>query len=872
MLLKRLHRWLKGDRNLRSSRPAPAPRRSWRPMLEQLEDRMVLSTLMVANLNDSPNFQAGDGSLRGEIAAAQNGDTIQFNSALVGGSINLSSELLINKNIKIIGDATATGGWGITVNGNGHRVFDIEGGTKGVNVTLSNLNIVGGSANQGGGVFIANPSGTVTLNNLNLDADVAFGTIGANAPNDHPGGSGGSALGGGVFFSGGKSASLILENSTIQRNFADGGQGGLGGNGGIAAISGGTGSGNGYGGAGGAGGTASGAGLYATGGHIQLLNDSFTHNEALGGQGGMGGDGGGTVNAQNGPAGVGGNGGYAQGGGIYVSGSTVQLSNVTLQSNMALGGNAGVGGDKRPIYGPAGTTAAAGAGGAGEGGALYFNSGSVSVAGAVVRSNQASGGSNSSNYGENSAGNGSGAGLYVGGGNLTLDNSALFNNSAHGGGSPTFPGAGTGGALTLATGSATLYDDDLENNTVVGGGTFNGVSGLTFGGAIYASTGTLQLINDTINANSEQGNGAGGGIYNFDTVINMANTIISGNTAGNGNSAGPDFAGYVNSSDHDLIGNTGNSGGFGAQGSGDLLNVNPGLTGLLANFTQQLTAGSVAIGAGDPRAILSAVDQIGGSRMTNGSVDIGASEYNTSSAAGNNLTISGNTSSLVVPGTQLTYTVTVTNHGKTAQSNVTVADVLPANTSFVSWTTSPSEWALFPLSAGQTGTVTAWIGSLASGASATFKLVVAVNSNAKIGSTLSNTFQVGPTLGDPNPVSNSVTLSSYVHAAPVNVSSDVAVQFGGITYDSAHHQYDQTLTLTNTSNLTLSGPIAVELTNLASGVTLDNPSGTIGGNFFVTFLNGGQKWTPGQKITVTLKFTASSASAISYGTEEMQGI
>jgi uncharacterized repeat protein (TIGR01451 family) len=651
--------------------------------------------------------------------------------------------------------------------------------------------------------------------------------------------------------------------------------GGKGGFGGIVG-SGFNNSGDGFGGPGGAGGSALGAGLYVSGGQIQLSNDRFLNNQATGGMGGMGGDGGLTQSDNNGPGGTGGAGGAAQGGGLYINRGSAVLSNITLQSDVALGGNGNFGGSGGNIImnGHPGATGLAGPGGTGLGGALYLNSGSIQLTGVTVRSNQASGGSNSSNLGVNSAGTGQGAGLYVGGGNLVLDNSAIFNNSAHGGGSPTAPGFAAGAGLTLSGGSALLYDVDLENNTVIGGGTFSNGSGFAYGGAVGVFGGSLRLVNDTINTNTAQGVGIsyGGGVFIGQTdsppTVTMANTIISGNTA----SSAPDVYGTVNASDHDLIGNSSGSSGFGAAGSGDLLNVNPGLTPLLANFTQELTAGSPAIGAGDPNAVLSAIDQAGYSRLTNGLVDIGASEYGAVASNGNDLRVTGDTSSLVVPGTQLTYTFTVTNHGHNPQSDVTVADVLPADTTLVSWSTSTSSWVLNGPAAGQTGTVTAWTTSLAAGASATFTLIVAINAQTSIGTTIANTLLVGPVTGDPSPGNNSVTLMSQVHAAPVNISADVSVQAGVITYDSVHNQYDQTLTFTNISSLTLTGPVAVELTGLPSNVTLVNSNGSIGGNFFVTYLPSGHKWLPGQVLTVTLKFTAPSASSISYGMEQMQGI
>src|SRR4051812_3818834 len=80
----------------------PAPDRS-RPRfsarLESLENRCLFSTLTVTTIQDG-----GAGSLRANIAAAQNGDTIVFDSGLADQTISLSGgELVINKSLSIQG-------------------------------------------------------------------------------------------------------------------------------------------------------------------------------------------------------------------------------------------------------------------------------------------------------------------------------------------------------------------------------------------------------------------------------------------------------------------------------------------------------------------------------------------------------------------------------------------------------------------------------------------------------------------------------------------------------------------------------------------------------------------------------------------------
>src|SRR5437763_1437636 len=72
------------------------------PRLEALEDRTVPSTLTVTNNLDTG--VAGDGSLRGAIAAAQSGDALNFAPSLLGQTITLTGgELTITKSLDIEG-------------------------------------------------------------------------------------------------------------------------------------------------------------------------------------------------------------------------------------------------------------------------------------------------------------------------------------------------------------------------------------------------------------------------------------------------------------------------------------------------------------------------------------------------------------------------------------------------------------------------------------------------------------------------------------------------------------------------------------------------------------------------------------------------
>jgi len=157
-----------------------------------MEDRTVLSTLTVMNINDS-----GPGSLRQAILDANsNGDTtntINFAPALDGQTITLTSgELKITKSVNIVG----TSNQGETISGNNSsRVFEFAHGTSTIsdlvitngnstssslggggilneaNLTVNDMNISGNSATKGGG--IENAGGTLTVSNVLIAANSA---------------------------------------------------------------------------------------------------------------------------------------------------------------------------------------------------------------------------------------------------------------------------------------------------------------------------------------------------------------------------------------------------------------------------------------------------------------------------------------------------------------------------------------------------------------------------------------------------------------------------------------------------------------------------------------------------------------------------
>lgn len=161
-------RWLPNRRGMLARhahrRPAPTARRNTRPRLETLEDRRVLSTLTVTSVADK-----GAGTLRAEIAAAHNGDTIVFAPCIAGKTITLTKgELLINKAVTI----TGPGAGSLTIIGNNAtRVFEVAAGAQ---VNISGLTISHGLAKSGnGGGLLVDPGAVLSLSGSALSGNSA---------------------------------------------------------------------------------------------------------------------------------------------------------------------------------------------------------------------------------------------------------------------------------------------------------------------------------------------------------------------------------------------------------------------------------------------------------------------------------------------------------------------------------------------------------------------------------------------------------------------------------------------------------------------------------------------------------------------------
>ena len=116
----------------RARRPWPSVRsRRFLPLVELMEDRTVLSPLIVTSSADS-----GAGSLRDIISSAPSGSTIEFANSVHNITLT-SGELDISANLDIEGPGANKR----TISGNNSsRVFEIAAG----NVVISGLTITDG--------------------------------------------------------------------------------------------------------------------------------------------------------------------------------------------------------------------------------------------------------------------------------------------------------------------------------------------------------------------------------------------------------------------------------------------------------------------------------------------------------------------------------------------------------------------------------------------------------------------------------------------------------------------------------------------------------------------------------------------------------
>ncbi|MCC5663512.1 DUF4347 domain-containing protein [Nostoc sp. CHAB 5784] len=280
-----------------------------------------------------------------------------------------------------------------------------------------------------------------------------------------------------------------------------------------------------------------------------------------------------------------------------------------------------------------------------------FNKGNLSLTSSTVSNNYAYVGYNTA---------------YGGGifniGKLSINNSTVSNNSADAsglnrGGPDPYPSYGGG---IYNSGTVDITNSTVSGNRAADGGgisnsgTFRLINSTVSDNTVYytgggiLNSGTLTLTNDTITNNTAEGFygvlGNGGGVVSNGGTVIVGDTIIAGNFYTvysddiRDSSYSRDVSGNFTDAGNNLIGdNTGSTGFTTSTLVGTRTNpIDPKLSPLQNNggatFTNALLADSPAINAGNNALIPAGIttDQRGAGfdRISKGTVDIGALEFN----------------------------------------------------------------------------------------------------------------------------------------------------------------------------------------------------------------------------------------------------
>ncbi|PYU31261.1 MAG: hypothetical protein DMG28_15825 [Acidobacteria bacterium] len=175
-------------------------------------------------------------------------------------------------------------------------------------------------------------------------------------------------------------------------------------------------------------------------------------------------------------------------------------------------------------------------------------------------------------------------------------------------------------------------------------------------------------------------------------------------------------------------------------------------------------------------------------------------------------------------GSNLTYTITVTNNGPDSATGVTVSDPLPPSATFVSDTPSQG-------SCTGTSIVVCNLGTLANAARATITIVVRPTSTG----TITNTASVTANEVDPNPANNTATQVTTVSGPRVTLST-TNLNFGSQPVGATSPP--QTVTLTN------SGTGVLTITRITPTTRDFVPTDTCGSSL-----------APGASCIITVAFT-----------------
>ena len=420
---------------------------------------------------------AGTCSLRAAIAAANADaghiDAISIPSGttvvLAQGLLDLTSSMYIN-------------GAGATVNGSGTGIFEELEGTSYPAVDITGLTLTGGAATNGGAIYC--DQGSLVLSQVDITGNTASGS------------------GGGLYST--SACELWMDGSTVSKNTAstDGGGLYLGGSANISRST--------IGGSSAANGNIApdGAGLYNSGGTVELSDSSVNYNSSPG---------------------------LGVGVGVY-NGDVLDVSNCTIDGNIAAAGanGAGVANFQTLAVTDSSISYNSVAGAAGSYGAGMFDEGISSLQDVFFLGNSSMLAANQGVYG---------GGVFETGDGFTWKGVTISGTSN---GSPTVGSFVEGGALFVQSGDSNLNGVTISNTTNLAGPSAGVDGGAIFeeGGFFSGSGGTVEnvSISNTVNTGYYLNGGAlleaAGGPFSSTPIahvtISGTNNHISGTAAQNG--------------------------------------------------------------------------------------------------------------------------------------------------------------------------------------------------------------------------------------------------------------------------------------------------------------------------------------------------
>ena len=269
----------------------------------------------------------------------------------------------------------------------------------------------------------------------------------------------------------------------------------------------------------------------------------------------------------------------AGGGGILVSSTVVDLTDVNVTGNQSAGGNGGGIQTDSQLTLNNSVVSSNIASNRGSGGGIAASSESVTLNNSVVSDNLATsfrGGGittttgdvflNNSTITRNTIQGGSrGGGIGTTSGNVTVIESSVTNNSSD----------FQGGGIFSDTGTITISDSTLGENSSAGdgGGVFSEAGNVTInnatlsgntsvrdGGGVYSNTGTIVISNSTLSGNSSGDDG--GGIFSNQATVTVSNSTLVENTSDDDGGGIFAFSGEVSIVSSTISGNSvGDNGG-----------------------------------------------------------------------------------------------------------------------------------------------------------------------------------------------------------------------------------------------------------------------------------------------------------------------